>query len=198
MPSPSFKPPAPLVAIVNQSMAAKYFGAVNPIGRYYLTRDGHKLSAPVRIAGVVKDSKYGDLREDISPVAYLAWRQDAIPSPYANFELRTAGGAPTALIAGAKSAIAQVDRGISIEFTTLANQVDASIERERLLAVLSGSFGALALSLAMIGLYGVMSYNVARRRNEIGIRIALGAEQTRLLRMVLGEAALLIGAGLTL
>jgi ABC-type antimicrobial peptide transport system permease subunit len=71
-------PASPLVAIVNQNMAAKYFGATNPIGRYYRTRDGHKLGAPVRIVGIVKDSKYGDLRDEFSPVAYLAWRQDAI------------------------------------------------------------------------------------------------------------------------
>jgi ABC-type antimicrobial peptide transport system permease subunit len=95
-----------------------------------------------------------------------------------------------------KSAIALVNRDVSIHFETLAGKVDSSIEREKLLASLSGFFGALALVLAAIGLYGVMSYNVTRRRNEIGIRMALGAEQSRVLRMVLGEVAVLIGAGL--
>ena len=80
----------------------------------------------------------------------------------------------------------------------LATQVDESLNRERLLATLSGFFGALALLLATIGLYGVMSYNVARRRNEIGIRMALGAEQTRVLSMVLHEVAILIGTGLAI
>ena len=87
---------------------------------------------------------------------------------------------------------------MSLEFKTLALQVDESLARERLLATLSGFFGGLALLLAMIGLYGVMSYNVTRRRNEIGIRMALGAEPGRVLRMVMGEVALLIGFGLAI
>jgi putative ABC transport system permease protein len=82
-----------------------------------------------------------------------------------------------------------------LQFKTLALQVDESLSRERLLATLSGFFGGLALVLAMIGLYGVMSYNVTRRRNEIGIRMALGAEPGRVLRMVMAEVALLIGIG---
>src|ERR1700675_2099403 len=119
-----------------------------------------------------------------------------MPGPLTSFEIRAAGGAPTALIAGVKSAIARVNRDVSIEFKTLAVKVDDSIQRERLLATLSGFFGALALLLAAIGLYGVISYNVARRRNEIGIRMALGAEQARVLRMVLGEVSLLIAIGI--
>jgi ABC-type antimicrobial peptide transport system permease subunit len=95
-----------------------------------------------------------------------------------------------------KSTIAGVNPGVSLQFTTLALQVDESLSRERLLATLSGFFGGLALLLAMIGLYGVMSYNVTRRRNEIGIRMALGAEQSRVLRMVLREVAMLIFMGL--
>jgi putative ABC transport system permease protein len=89
-----------------------------------------------------------------------------------------------------------VNRDVALQFTTLATQIDESLNRERLLATLSGFFGALALLLATIGLYGVMSYNVARRRNEIGIRMALGAEQSRVLRMVLQEVATLMGIGL--
>ena len=112
--------------------------------------------------------------------------------------MRTAAGAPTALISGVKSAIARVNPDVSIEFKTLAVKVDDSIQRETLLATLSGFFGALALLLATVGLYGVMSYNVARRRNEIGIRMALGAQQSRVLSMVLGEVAVLIGIGLVI
>jgi putative ABC transport system permease protein len=97
-----------------------------------------------------------------------------------------------------KSGIARVNRDVSIEFKTLTAKVDDSIQREQLLATLSGFFGALALVLATMGLYGVMSYDVARRRNEIGIRMALGARQSRVLGMVLGEVAVLVGIGLAI
>ncbi len=112
-----------------------------------------------------------------------------------NFEVRTAG--PTdGIIPGVKAAIAQVSPATTFELRTLALQVDESLNRERLLAALSGFFGVLALVLAAIGLYGVMSYGVARRRNEIGIRMALGADQGRVLRMVLGEISIVIAGGL--
>jgi putative ABC transport system permease protein len=191
------------VAIISESMAQKYFGATNPLGQYFRTRDGRGpqfawniTGGPVEIVGVVKDAKYGTLRDDPSPFVFIPWSQGGVPGPLTSFEIRTAAGAPTSLISGVKSAIARVNRDVSIEFKTLAAKVDDSIQREKLLATLSGFFGALALLLATIGLYGVMSYNVARRRNEIGIRMALGAQQSRVLRMVLGEVAILIGIGL--
>jgi ABC-type antimicrobial peptide transport system permease subunit len=151
-----------------------------------------KSSAWSRIA------KYVSLREDIHPTAYFAASQDANPNEFGTFELRVATGAPTAVIAAVKSSIAEVNRDVSLQFKTLALQVDESLSRERLLATLSGFVGGLALVLAMIGLYGVMAYNVTRRRNEIGIRMALGAEQSRVLRMVLAEVAILIGVGLAI
>jgi ABC-type antimicrobial peptide transport system permease subunit len=114
-----------------------------------------------------------------------------------SFELRVAGPA-TSVVSAAKQSLAQVNPDIMLDFRTLATQVDETLTRERLLATLSGFFGGLALLLATIGLYGVMSYNVARRRGEIGIRMALGAEQARVLRMVLREVALLIAIGLTI
>ena len=184
------------VAIVSQSMAQKYFGAANPLGRHFRVQDGNLPSVPVEIVGIVKDAKYGSLRDEPSPFAFIPWSQGGAPGPLTGFELRTTAGAPTALISGVKSAIARVNPDVSIEFKTLAVKVDDSIQRETLLATLSGFFGALALLLATIGLYGVMSYNVARRRNEIGIRLALGAEQSRMLRMVLSEVAILIAIGL--
>jgi len=187
---------SPNVAIVSKSMAQKYFGAENPVGRHFRILDGNFLSNPVEIVGIVKDAKYRSLRDEPSPFAFIPWSQGGMAGPLTSFELRAAGGAPRALISGVKSAIARVNRDVSIEFETLAGKVSSSIEREKLLAYLSGIFGALALVLAAIGLYGVMSYNVARRRNEIGIRMALGAEQSRVLRMVLGEVAVLIAFGL--
>jgi predicted permease len=189
---------SPKVAIITESMVRKYFGVASPLGKYFRFRDGNVLLDPVEIVGVVKDAKYGSLRDEPSPFVFIPWRQGGAPGPLTAFELRSAGGATTALIPGVKSAIAQINRDVSVEFKTLTAKVDDSIERERLLAALSGLFGALALLLATIGLYGVMSYNMARRRNEIGIRMALGAEQARVLRMVLAEVAVLIGIGLAL
>jgi len=190
-------PASPPVAIINQTMARKYFGSANPLGKHYRTREGDHLTEPVEIVGIVKDSKYGTLREEIPPTAYISWSQDAVPYPLTNIEIRAAQGSPTALIAAVKPAVGEVNPNVSLEFITFAAQVNKTIERERLLAILSGFFGLLALLLATIGLYGVVSYNVARRRNEIGIRMALGAEQNRVMRMVLGEISILIGAGLT-
>jgi predicted permease len=191
-------PEAPRVALVNQAMVKKFFAGKNPIGKRFRTLSGNKWDDPVEIVGVVKDAKYETLRQDAPPTAYRAMSQNAKPNPYLTFEVRTSSGSPNAIISAVKSAIAEVNRDVSLQFKTLAVQVDESLARERLLATLSGFFGALALLLAMIGLYGVMSYNVARRRNEIGIRMALGAEQSRVLRMVLREVAILIGIGLAI
>jgi predicted permease len=189
---------SPKVAIVNQALAKKFFAGQNPIGKHYRPEEGDKLGDPVEIVGVVKGAKYVDLREEDRPVTYLPASQNAKPDESITFELRVAAGSPTSLTSAVRSSIANVNRDASLNFTTLALQVDESLSRERLLATLSGFFGGLALLLAMIGLYGVMSYNVTRRRNEIGIRMALGAEPTRVLRMVMGEVGLLIAAGLAL
>jgi predicted permease len=191
-------PQSPTVALVNQTMVKKFFAGENPIGKSFRTDGGNKLSDPIEIIGIVKDAKYATLREDAPPTAYRAMSQDAAPGTSINFEVRAAAGSPTVATSAVRSAIADVNRDISLQFTTLATQIDESLSRERLLATLSGFFGALALLLAMIGLYGVMSYNVARRRNEIGIRMALGAEQSRVLRMILREVAILIGFGLAI
>jgi putative ABC transport system permease protein len=191
-------PESTKVAVVNQAMAKKFFAGQNPIGKRYRIEEGNKMGDWIEIVGVVKDAKYGGLREEVPPTGYVPVSQEAKPNQTLTFELRVAAGAPSALISAVKSAIAGVNRDVSLQFKTLAVQVDESLARERLLATLSGFFGALALMLAMIGLYGVMSYNVARRRNEIGIRMALGAEQSRVLRMVLREVAILIAIGLAI
>jgi putative ABC transport system permease protein len=184
---------------VNISLGNRYFAGQNPIGRHYRDDIGNKIGEPVEIVGVVKDAKYGMLREEILPTALVAASQDTKPrqQPSVTFEVRVAGE-PASVLSAVKSAIAEVNRHVSLQFKSLAVQVDESLARERLLAILSGFFGALALLLAMIGLYEVMSYNVARRRNEIGIRMALGADRSRVLRLVLGEAAILIGMGLAI
>ena len=187
---------APLVAVINESMANKFFGSpLDAVGKTF--RQGwNEISGPIQIVGVVKDAKYRSLRAEGEAIAYYPLSQ-LPPMRWANFLLR-ANGPAASLIPSVKAAVDEVNHDITLQFRTLALQLDESLGRERLLATLSGFFGALALALAVIGLYGVMSYNVARRRNEIGIRMALGAEQSRVLRMVLGEVAILIVAGLAL
>jgi len=120
--------------------------------------------------------------------------QDSAPGLSLNFEIRTAGPT-TAIIPSIKAAVAQVAPRASLDFTTMDRQVAESLRLPRTLATLSGFFGALALLLATIGLYGIMSYTVARRRNEIGVRIALGATQSRVVRMVMGEVGRIVGLG---
>jgi predicted permease len=187
---------APLVAVINESMASKFFGSpLSAVGRTF--RNGwNEISGPIQIVGVVKDTKYTSLRAEGEAIAYYPLSQ-LPPMRWANFVLR-ANGPAASLIPSVKAAVDEVNHDITLQFRTLALQVDESLGRERLLATLSGFFGALALGLAVIGLYGVMSYNVARRRNEIGIRMALGAEQARVLRMILREVAILLVVGLAL
>jgi predicted permease len=191
-------PSSPRVAIISQAMAEKYFGTVNPLGKYIRTSQAGRFGEGIEIVGIVQDAKYGSLRDDIAPTIYTSWNQIRTPGPLTKFELRSSGSAPAALAPGVKAAIAEIDPRISIEFTTLAEQLDDSISRERLLAWLSGIFGSLALLLASVGLYGVTSYNVARRTNEVGIRMALGADPGRVKRMVLREIGILVSIGLAI
>ena len=193
------RPASRPVAIVNETMARKFFNGRSPLGDHYRLVQHDSMSAPIEIIGVVKDAKYRELREETLPTIYLPVAQDAKATPYANYELRTSGPV-SALAPAVKAMVAEVNRSIALELTPLSEQLDSSLTRERLLATLSGFFGALALLLAMVGLYGTLSYNVARRRNEIGIRIALGAAQGRVIRLVLGEVTrtVLIGVALGL
>jgi predicted permease len=181
------------VAIINQTAARKFFHTANPVGRYYRTGFPVKDKL-VQVVGVVKDARYDRLREEQPAITYLPSTQDVL-GPFTTFELRTAAS-PVSLAAAARAAMEKVNPAIVLEFRTLAVQVADSLARERLLATLSGFFGGLALLLAAIGLYGVISHNMARRRNEIGIRMALGAERRRILRMALGDVALVVGIGL--
>jgi putative ABC transport system permease protein len=185
------------VAVINETMASKYFRGMNPIGKTFRNTAGPKPgdTTTIEIVGLVRDAKYGELREAMLPTAYLPMSQDKDSWGSSTFEIRTAG--PAAIIIQAvKAAFESASRDINLEFGSLAVQVNESLNRERLLATLSGFFGILALLLAAIGLYGVMSYTVARRRNEIGIRMALGAQQKTILWMVLREVFLLVAGGM--
>src|SRR5262249_44745234 len=138
----------------------------------------------VRIVGLVKDTKYTDLREAFAPLAFFAASQADKPDPFLQVVMRST--APlTSITAQVLSAVGQANSNVIVQFQTLPSMVRDSLLRERLMATLSGFFGALAAVIATIGLYGVMSYTVARRRNEIGIRMALGADRRDVVRMVM-------------
>ncbi|MBV9880620.1 MAG: ABC transporter permease [Gemmatirosa sp.] len=188
---------APPVAIVNEATARKFFHGANPIGRRIALHDSPDPTRSMEIVGVVRDAKYGSLREKTRELLYLPMAQNADRSPSLDLELRGAGPA-TALVPTVTAAMAAMDPRLSLRYTTLAAQVGASLARERLLATLSGFFGALALLLAMVGLYGTMAYTLAQRRREIGVRLALGAARGRVMRLVLGEVGRLVALGVVL
>ncbi len=187
---------SPKVAVVNEVFARKYFSGANPVGRtFHLEAEAGKPEPLIQIVGLVKNTKYYELREDFRPIGFFPIAQDQEPGPGATFVLRLAGS-PSAFISAAKSAVAAVNPTMGIEFRSFSGQLEESLLRERLMARLSGGFGLLAGLLATMGLYGVIAYTVARRRNEIGVRIALGADRRRVIRLVLREAMLLLGIGL--
>lgn len=150
---------------------------------------------PAEIVGLVEDAVYRSLRDPVPPTMYLALPQNREPGP-ASLSIRSGlGGSPALFTRSVADAIGQVDRDLTLTFRPLADQVNAALTQERLVAMLSGFFGGLALLLAGLGLYGVTAYAVHRRRGELGIRMALGAPPDRVVRPVLRRVALLVGAG---
>jgi predicted permease len=190
-------PTSPTVAIVTESLARHFFGAVDVVGRQFRIQKGREYGPPVEIIGVVKDSKYGSMRDEHQSIAYLAQTQSAATRGSTTFIVRTRGDVGAG-VSAVRSILGEVAPGAALELRTLDSQIAESIRLPRTLATLSGFFGALALLLATIGLYGIMSYSVARRRNEIGVRIALGAARGRVVRMVLGETGVMVLIGVAL
>jgi predicted permease len=189
----------PRVAIVNQAMARYYFADGNPLGKNFtLDRDwkGFGADMPYEIVGMVADANYYEIREAAPRTIYFnAFQEGRVPS---QFELRTSV-APTSVAPEVRRTVRALLKTVPVErLTTLADQVDASIAPERLIATLSGLLGALGAVLAAIGLYGLLAYTVARRTNEIGIRMALGATGSAVTQMVLGDALVMVGAGLAI
>jgi putative ABC transport system permease protein len=185
------------VAIINEALATRFFGASDPLGRTFRVQAGPTPGQPLEIVGIAKSTKYQNLREDLQPTAYFPVTQELKLDSFINFEIR-AGGPVSGIATSAKDAIAQVNPDLTMEFITMDAQIAQSLTQERLLATLSGFFAGLALLLAAIGLYGIMSYTVTRRRSEIGIRIALGAQPAGVLWMVLRQVALLTLPGLAI
>ena len=186
---------SPKVAVINETMARYYFGRENPIGKRFAF-DEPGLGADLEIVGVTKDARYNNLREETPHMVYLPAFQH--PEYLHELEVRSLGN-PTSVAQDVRRALTEIDSKLPvIRVTTLSERVDGSLNQERLIAQLSSFFGGLALLLACVGLYGIMSYAVARRTSEIGIRMALGAQRGNILGMVLRETLLLVLIGLAL
>jgi putative ABC transport system permease protein len=190
---------APTVAIVNEAFAEKILGTKEAIGRTFRLRVSPGEPDPTyQVVGVVRNTKYQDVRDSLGPLAYYAEAQEPNPdTTLADVQVLLRGRVPVEqLMPSITAAAREINPGTLVTYRTLDQDIRRSFQRERMMAILSGFFGALGALIAMIGLYGVISYSVARRRNEIGVRMALGAGGSTVRRMIMGEAALLLVIGL--
>lgn len=185
---------SPQVAVINETMQKRFFpGGGSAIGRHYGITDDPAKSSEIEVIGVVKDAKYFSLSEPPLMAAYYPLAQK--PGFYGNVVVKYAGD-PAGVAAGVRRAVAEVNANISVESVTqLKDQVSLATASSRLISQLSAFFGALAVGLACLGIYGLLAYSVARRTNEIGIRLALGARTDRVMWMVLRESLVLLALG---
>ncbi|MGA8599662.1 MAG: ABC transporter permease [Bryobacteraceae bacterium] len=191
---PQDTPQSPPIAVVNETFARRLFPNVSPLGRQFAFSEHDHWE----IVGVVKDAKYESVREAPVGMFYFYNGQDSGMDGYNELVVR-AQGRPEALIGEIRGAVSAENPNLAISHvTTLAESVDHSLGEEKLLAKLAGFFGLLALLLASIGLYGMIAYSVARRTNEIGIRMALGARPANILRAVLRESLGVVLFGLAI
>jgi len=187
---------SPKVAIVNQAFARAMAHGANPVGMsYHWPQSPNHPETIVQIVGLVKDTKHHDLRDENLPIAFIPVAQDPAPDDFDTFMIRS-DAPPGETVSAVKRRLAEANPEISLTFHVFQSDIRDTLVRERLMATLSGFFGLLAAVLAVIGLYGVMSYMVQRRTNEIGIRVALGAGRMRILSMILLEAFALLAIGI--
>jgi predicted permease len=186
---------SPLVTIVNDTFARRFLRTGPAIGRRIRRGAPDRWGPWVEVVGVVADAAYRSVRDPVPPTLYLPAAQQKEPPPAMSLSVRAAAGAPAMLSPSLADAIGRVDRNVAVTFTPLKQQVDAALVQERMLAMLSGFFGVLALLLAGLGVYGIAWYAVSTRRNEIGIRMALGATPAGVLRLVFGRLSVLVSAG---
>jgi ABC-type antimicrobial peptide transport system permease subunit len=185
-------PGAPPVAVVNEAFARRFTGGRNPIG----TRVRHPWGVTRQIVGFVKDAVYQSLRSPVPPTLYVPYGQDTDLPSSTSVSVRAASGSATVLAKPLAAALSQVHGDLRVTLRPLEDHVNAALTQERIVATLSAFFGALALLLAGLGLYGITAYAAGRRRTEIGIRVALGAAPAGVIVLVLRRTALLIGLGI--
>ncbi len=190
---------APRVAIVNETFVRRYFAGGSPLGRTLTIFPGTPRALRFEVVGVVADAVYFSARTPVPPSWYAAIDQfdvDGFPFSPVRLSVRPRAGSPAALTKRVEAAIGGVDPQLALTFLPLAEQVEASLTRERLLAQLGAFFGGFSLLLAGMGLYGVTAYAISRRRAEIGIRMALGAAPRGVVRLVAGQVTMLVATGI--
>lgn len=186
----------PRVVIIGESTARHFWGTANPLGKtigFGVPGGGDKKEL-YQVVGVVKDSKYQRINEQERHTAFVPSGQDADPAARVIFEVRFSGTTPP--VAAVRDTIASANSSMSLTFQNLETQVNESVGQQKLIALLSTAFGLLALALAVVGLYGVTAYGVSRRRNEIGVRIAMGATRGSVILLAMGDVARVLAIGI--
>ena len=186
---------APKVAIINETAARKFFPGASPLGQYF-GYSPDSSGTQMEIVGVIRDTKYNSVREPAPATMYVPYEQTRAVGM--TFELRTTGD-PRAIVNSVREAVRQVDANVPVaDISTQSEQIETRLLQERLFAQACGLFGVLAGTLAAIGLFGLMSYNVSRRTNEIGVRMALGARAATVLGLVMRESMWLVAGGVAI
>ena len=185
---------APKVVLINEAAARKYFPNANPVGQRF--GSSVETSGQLEIVGVLRDVKYDSVRDAAPPTMYVPYPQTRLSN--AVFEVRTAA-APAGVMNAIREAARRIDPNLPLtDVSTQIEQVERRFAQEKLFAQAYSLFGGLALLLASIGLFGLMSYSVSRRTNEIGIRMALGAQREHVLRLVMRESMILVAIGVAI
>ncbi|MFZ0594580.1 MAG: ABC transporter permease [Bryobacteraceae bacterium] len=181
---------SPGVIVVNQQFVRKFFPNTNPVGQFVISND-----ETLRIVGICGDARFDKIRDAVPPTFYRPFTQGR-DLGYLTFELKTAAS-EASIMKSVREVVRSIDKDLPIfDVRTQTEQIDDTLSNERLFAALTSGFGLLAVTLASIGIYGIMAYAVARRTNEIGIRMALGAQRRQVLTMILRDTALLAAIGI--